>query len=87
MCLKNILLPRNDYEHVLNHHEAFLLILVNVYDIMGALADNWTIYWFSIASRISAAILFWSFGAQWRDLLGVEVVILAILAGAMWMGR
>ena len=71
---------------MLSHSKAFLLILINIYDIMGALADNWTIYWFSIASRIFATALFWSFGAQWRDLVGVESMTLVILAGAMWMG-
>ncbi|PQE15068.1 Serine threonine kinase (Kin4) protein [Rutstroemia sp. NJR-2017a BVV2] len=62
---------------------AFLLILVNSYDLMGALQDNWAVYKFGIVARIAAGSLFWSFGPAWRMLVGVEVVTLAVLVAAM----
>ncbi|PQE05974.1 hypothetical protein CJF30_00004920 [Rutstroemia sp. NJR-2017a BBW] len=62
---------------------AFLLILVNCYDLMGALQDNWAVYKFGIVARVAAASLFWSFGPAWRLLVGVEVGTLGVLGGAM----
>ncbi|PQE18985.1 hypothetical protein CJF32_00010032 [Rutstroemia sp. NJR-2017a WRK4] len=62
---------------------AFLLILVNTYDLMGALQDNWAVYKFGIVARIAAGCLFWSFGPAWRVLVAVEVGTLGVLGAAM----
>ncbi|ATZ56074.1 hypothetical protein BCIN_12g06080 [Botrytis cinerea B05.10] len=62
---------------------AFLLILINGYDLMGALQDNWAVYKFGIVARIAAAFLFWSFGPTWNFMVGVEIATLSILVAAM----
>ncbi|PQE21506.1 hypothetical protein CJF30_00008356 [Rutstroemia sp. NJR-2017a BBW] len=62
---------------------AYLLILVNFYELIGALQDNWTIYRFGIAARALAVPLFWSFGETWRLLVGLEVGTMTILGAAM----
>ncbi|KAI9643525.1 hypothetical protein NHQ30_008144 [Ciborinia camelliae] len=62
---------------------AFLLILINGYDLMGALQDNWAVYKFGIVARIAAALLFWSFGPTWHIMVGVEIGTLGVLVAAM----
>lgn len=65
-------------------HSAFLLILVNGYDLLGAFQDNWTVYWYSLVSRAVAMVLFWTLGPPWNKLMGFEGATFAILGIAMW---
>ncbi|KAL9108156.1 MAG: hypothetical protein Q9227_007010 [Pyrenula ochraceoflavens] len=65
---------------------AFLLILINGYDLIAALQDNWTVYKFSAVSRVAAALLFWGFGPAWRMLAWVELGTLGVLVAGMWVG-
>ena len=62
---------------------AFLLVLINGYDLVGALQDNWTVYWYSIATRLSALVFFWSLGTPWRNLMTYEFMTTAVLMLAM----
>lgn len=47
-------LPLKAPETDIVFHVAFLLVLINGYDMMGALEDNWTVYWFSLTCRAVA---------------------------------
>lgn len=67
-------------------HVAFLLVLINGYDMMGALEDNWTVYWFSLTCRAVAMAFFWALGEPWDKLVRFEGVTFAILGIAMWFG-
>jgi len=68
-------------------HSAFLLVLINGYDLLGALQDNWTVYWYSLMSRGVAMAFFWTLGEPWNQLVGFEGATFAILGVAMWFGR
>ncbi|KAK5134642.1 hypothetical protein LTR08_006298 [Meristemomyces frigidus] len=63
---------------------ALLLTLVNSYDLIGALEDNWTIYWFSLVSRVFAAALFGWLGGGWQNFVPIELGSAAVLAVCMW---
>lgn len=67
-----------------NSYLAFLLVLLNGYDLLGALQDNWTVYWYSLASRAVAMVFFWILGEPWNKLVGFEGATFAILGVAMW---
>ncbi|KAK4542486.1 hypothetical protein LTR36_006738 [Oleoguttula mirabilis] len=63
---------------------ALLLVLVNSYDFIGALEDNWAIYWFSLISRFFAAALFYWLGGGWDNFVPIELASAFVLAGCMW---
>lgn len=63
---------------------AFCLVLINGYDLLGALQDNWTVYWYSLLSRAVAMVFFWTLGKPWSQLVGFEGATLAVLEIAMW---
>ena len=65
---------------------AFLLVLVNGYDLLGASQDNWTVYWYSLVSRAAAVVFFWALGEPWSKLVGFEGATFAILGISMWFG-
>jgi hypothetical protein len=67
-------------------HLAFLLIVVNIYDIIAALQDNWIIYYYSAVSRVVATGLFYSLGPEFHQLAGTEAATLVVLLGTMLMG-
>ncbi|KAK6596551.1 hypothetical protein H4I96_09203 [Botrytis cinerea] len=62
---------------------SFLLILINLYELIAAFQDNWAVYKFGIIFRLAAAGVFWSFGGEWVKLVFVELGTLVLLAGAM----
>ena len=51
---------------------------------MGALQDNWAVYYFSLVSRVVAVGLFYSFGEKWYHLAIVEAATFVFLAVSMW---
>ena len=51
---------------------------------MGALRDDWAVYWFSLASRFAAMALFWTLDKPWDKLVVFEGTTLVILGAAMW---
>ncbi|TVY53679.1 hypothetical protein LSUE1_G010137, partial [Lachnellula suecica] len=61
----------------------FLLILVNIYDLQGALSNNYFVFYFSLVSRAAATALFWGFGEEWRMMVGVESTTFGLLGGAL----
>ncbi|KAK5123765.1 hypothetical protein LTR85_002401 [Meristemomyces frigidus] len=63
---------------------ALLLLLVNSYDIIGALQDNWTVYCFSLVSRVFAAAVFGWVGGGWQNFVPIELGSAVVLAGCMW---
>jgi len=65
-------------------HLAFLLVLINGYDFLGAMQDNWKVYWFSLVARAVAMVFFWTLGEPWNKLVGFEGATFAILGVAMW---
>ena len=65
---------------------AFLLILINIHDLLSALLDNWTLYTFSLASRLAATAFFWNLGGGWANLAQLELGSTALLGGCMWWG-
>ena len=67
-------------------HPAFLLIAINFYDIIAALQDNWTIYYYSAVSRVVGAVFFYNLGPEFHQLAGTEAATLVVLLGAMAMG-
>lgn len=67
-------------------HPAFLLIAINFYDIIAALQDNWTIYYYSAVSRVVAAAFFYNLGPEFHQLAGIEAATLVVLLGAISMG-
>ena len=62
---------------------AFALIAINSYDLLGALQDNWAIYWFSVVSRIGASALMASLGGGWAGIVPLEFGSAAVLGGCM----
>ncbi len=69
------------------HPATFLLIIINVYDLIAGLQDNWAVYYFSAVSRVAASALFYSFGPAWHGLAGAEMGTLVILVRAMMLDR
>ncbi|KAL8787523.1 MAG: hypothetical protein Q9213_002181 [Squamulea squamosa] len=65
---------------------AFCLVLINGYDLMGALQDNWTVYWYSLISRALAMGMFWAMGKPWSKLVVIEGATFLMLGTAMWFG-
>lgn len=65
---------------------AFLIVLINGYDLIGAMQDNWTVYRYSLMSRAVAVGLFWSMGNPWDKLVEFEGATFWILGIAMWFG-
>ena len=53
---------------------------------MGALQDNYAVYWFSAASRLAAGALFYSMGPAWHRFAKMELITLAILLVAIAFG-
>lgn len=51
---------------------------------MGALRDDWMIYWYSLVSRVIAAVFLLYLGKPWSKLVGPELVTAAILGVSMW---
>lgn len=70
----------------LSLHLAFLLVLINGYDLLGASQDSWTVYWYSLVSRAVAMVFFWLLGEPWSKLVRFEGATFAILGIAMWFG-
>ncbi|KAL8757295.1 MAG: hypothetical protein Q9199_002321 [Rusavskia elegans] len=65
---------------------AFCLVLINGYDLLGALQDNWTVYWYSLISRTLAMGMFWAMAKPWNKLVVIEAATFLILGTAMWFG-
>ena len=57
--------------------------MINGYDLIGALQDNWTIYWFSLLSRVGAAALFVWVGGGWTGLWPLELGSAVVLGICM----
>ncbi|KAB8292528.1 hypothetical protein EYC80_008238 [Monilinia laxa] len=87
----DILDPSNTMkEFSINSPEAvrlisFLLILINHYELIGAVQDNWTVYKLGIVSRLAAAGVFWSIGGERGKVVVVELGTLALLVGGGWL--
>ena len=64
-----------------------MLVVINAYDIKGALEEDWIVYKFSLASRAAAALLFYSFGKGWKGLMVAETASVVMLGVAMAAGR
>ena len=62
----------------------FPFIVVNGFDLLAALQNNWRAYWYSARTRVATAALLWSFGPQWRAFVVHELFTLAMLLGSMW---
>lgn len=65
--------------------KAFALILINIYDLLGALQDNWAIYWFSLLSRLAATALFTTLGGGWKAMWPLEFGSAIILGLCMML--
>lgn len=63
---------------------AFCLVLINGYDLAGALQDNWTVYWYSLMSRMVAMVFFWTLEKPWDKLVVFEGATFIILGASMW---
>lgn len=64
-----------------------MLIAINSYDLIGALKDDWAIYWLSFVSRIGASAVFWYAGGAWADLVPIELGSAVVLGACMaWAG-
>lgn len=68
------------------HLLAFCLVIINGYDLLGALQDNWTVYWYSLVSRAVVTVFLWTLGEPWSKLVAVDGPMAAILGVAMWFG-
>ena len=67
---------------------AFLLVLINVYDLFGAFQDNYSVYYFSLLWRAAAAYLLLTFGPLWMVMVGFESATLVALGAAiLWEKR
>ena len=66
---------------------AFLLVLINGYDLVGALQNNAAVYWFSIAARLLGALFFWSCGSPWNKFIAIELQTTTILLIALGISR
>ncbi|THV48347.1 hypothetical protein BGAL_0254g00190 [Botrytis galanthina] len=75
--------PSTPYKQSSLTPTAFLLILINLYELIAAFQDNWAVYKFGIVSRLAAAGVFWSFGGEWVKVVFVELGTLVLLAGDM----
>jgi len=65
---------------------AFILVLLNGYDVMGAIQHNWAVYWYAAISRVFAAGIFYSLGPPWSKLVTIELQTLAVIAVGMFFG-
>lgn len=83
LCTPSLLVPP---KADLSSQLAFLLVLINGYDLLGASQDDWTVYWYSLMSRAVAMVFFWALGEPWSKLVGFEGATFAILGIAMWFG-
>ncbi|KIW12475.1 hypothetical protein PV08_09752 [Exophiala spinifera] len=63
---------------------AFCMGLVGLYNIIGALEDNWNVYWFSLLSRIVGSVVMYTLKGGWENLAHIEVATAVILAACMW---
>ncbi|KAK1046533.1 hypothetical protein LTR74_017947 [Friedmanniomyces endolithicus] len=59
-------------------------IAINAYDLIGALQDNWPIYWCSFVSRFFAAALMQYVGGGWTGLVPIELGSAVVLGACMW---
>lgn len=59
-------------------------MLINGYDLAGALQDNWTVYWYSLMSRMVAIVFFWTLEKPWDRLVVFEGATFIILGTSMW---
>ncbi|TVY82090.1 hypothetical protein LSUE1_G005089 [Lachnellula suecica] len=66
---------------------AFLLVLINGYDLLGALQNNPAVIWYSIAARLMGALFFWRCGSPWDKLVAIELETTGLLLGAIFVGR
>ena len=63
---------------------AFCLVIINGYDLLGALQEYWMVYWYSLVSSVVASALFWIMGPRWNKLVGLELGTFFVLGMAMW---
>ncbi|KAK4629001.1 hypothetical protein CLAFUW4_07930 [Fulvia fulva] len=63
---------------------AFCLIAIKGYELIGALQDNWAVYWFAVVGRIGAASMMLSVGGGWAKTAPFDFGSAAVLAGCMW---
>ncbi|KAL6240442.1 hypothetical protein RBB50_012643 [Rhinocladiella similis] len=63
---------------------AFSMGLIGLYNIIGALEDNWNIYWFSLVSRIVGSIIMYTLKGGWENLAHIELGTAVLLAACMW---
>lgn len=66
---------------------AYFSVIISVYDLIGALEDNWTIYWFSLLSRLVEAALFFALQGGWENIARIQVYGAIMLAACMWWSR
>jgi len=62
---------------------AFCLVLINGYDLLGALQDNRSIYWYSLVSRMVAMLFFMTLEKPWDKLVVFEGATFVILGASM----
>ena len=60
-----------------------MLIMINCFDLIGALQDNWAVYRFSLVSRVFATAVFVWVGGGWADLWPIELGSAVILGACM----
>ena len=65
-------------------HAALCLVLFNGYDLLGALQDNWAVFWYGLGNRAVGVASFWYLGEPWSKLVGLESASFATLGVAMW---
>lgn len=80
----------NDEEEGLLHpanlrflHTAFLLIILNTYDLVSVATNNVLMLWVSIACRTGAFGLFYYLGGKWRGLAKLEGGVVCVLAALL----
>lgn len=69
---------------ILGLFAAFSMGLIGLYNIIGALEDNWNIYWFSLVSRIVGSIIMYTLKGGWENLAHIELGTAVLLAACMW---
>ncbi|KAJ5937195.1 hypothetical protein N7454_004850 [Penicillium verhagenii] len=62
---------------------AFLLIILNTYDLVSVVTNNVLMLWVSIAARTGAFGLFYSLGGKWRGLAKLEGGVVCVLAALL----
>ncbi|KAK6379963.1 hypothetical protein LTS17_006037 [Exophiala oligosperma] len=63
---------------------AFSMGSIGLYNILGALEDNWNIYWFSLVSRVVASVIMYTLKGGWENLAHIEFGTAVLLAACMW---